>query len=228
MAVGTAREIDGIDAVRRFCVDRLTMAPKFGRRAVELLGHRLGPALAAAPDGEKPAMNSRDRETLVVALGVAVLAISLLLPLGQKFAAEHDVGEVAVRAVEVKDKLLSAAEGGKPLRVRVSDIVDGLSPDAALAEAEMLREAALEIEAMAVAARPEDAEESREPGTVNRERPKPGAGNAVEKPEKVDELAAAAPATTDGERAAPAVAPRDGAGEAHQTKRAGAASIWEQ
>lgn len=146
-------------------------------------------------------MNSRDNETLIVAIGVAVLAISLLLPLARDFAAEHDVREVKARAVEVKRKLMETAESGKPLAVRVSNIVDGLSPDAALAEAEA------------------------QAGEV--EMPAAGASVAAET-EAVAEKPLAAPAG-DGSPGAAAVAPPVAdESETQTSRRADASWVWAQ
>lgn len=156
-------------------------------------------------------MKSHDHETLIVAAGVFVLAVSLLLPMVQKFAAEHDVREVATRAAEVRDKLMSSAETGKPLRVRVSDLVDGLSPDAALAEAEM-RDDRDDHEDQTVAPAASEMSAVTSP-------PVGDAGDSRD----ADEVRQVAT-----EECAPAaVAPRDGAGD-DRVRRAGASHIWRQ
>lgn len=80
-------------------------------------------------------MNPASQEKLIVGAGITVLALSLVLPLIQRVADEYDLSEVAVRAVELKTEVLSSAAADKSLGQRVGQLVDGISPDAALAEA---------------------------------------------------------------------------------------------
>lgn len=161
-------------------------------------------------------MNSRDNETLIVLAGVAVLAVSLILPMVQRIAAEHDVREVAVRAIEVKDKLLSSTDTAKPLRVRMTEIVDGLSPDAALAEAEMRSDKAVAPAPVDAVARPKEAS----PASVDAAAPPEADGAAAE-------AKALEPEQVAGARQRAPIAPRDGIG-APTTERSGAAWIWDQ
>ena len=163
-------------------------------------------------------MNSRDNETLIVLAGVAVLAVSLILPMMQRIAAEHDVSEVAVRAIEVKDKLLSSTDSAKPLRVRMTEIVDGLSPDAALAEAEMRNDKAVAPAPVDAVARPQEASPA-------------GFKDAGAAPPEMEEAATKAkalePEQVAGARPRAPIAPRDGIG-APPMERSGAAGIWDQ
>lgn len=172
-------------------------------------------------------MNSRDNETLIVLAGVAVLAVSLILPMMQRIASEHDVHEVAVRAIEVKDKLLSSTDSAKPLRVRVTEIVDGLSPDAALAEAEMRSDRAVAPAAVDAVARPE---EEALPSAVEAAVAPPAAlanAKTVAEPPATTQRKALEPEQVVEARPREPIAPRDGSG-APAVERSGAAWIWDQ
>lgn len=93
-------------------------------------------------------MKSDKHETLILGAGIAVLALSLAIPLVQRMWAEYDLQQVATRAAEVKSQVLSAAVSDKSLGERVGAIVDGISPDAAHAEA-VVSTAAAETESPA-------------------------------------------------------------------------------
>lgn len=161
-------------------------------------------------------MNSRDNETLIVLAGIAVLAVSLFLPMVQQLASEQDVRDVAVKAIEVKDKLLSTAEEAK--RVRVTELVEKLAPDVALAEAEMRDDKAVAPAPLDAVARPQEDAPA-------------GETSAAPMPPSADELSTALNAA-EPERIAEArppapIAPRDNPG-APEVERPGAAGIWEQ
>lgn len=80
-------------------------------------------------------MDSGKHERLILGAGLAVLALSLAVPLVQRAWEEYDLREVATRATNVKDQVLSSAVSDKSFGERVGAIVDGISPDAAHADA---------------------------------------------------------------------------------------------
>lgn len=82
-------------------------------------------------------MNSDNNEKLILIAGLSVLAFSLVVPLAQRIANDYDIADVASRAADLKRDVLTATASDKTLGERVGNLVDGLSPDAALAEASL-------------------------------------------------------------------------------------------
>jgi len=82
-------------------------------------------------------MKSDHNEKLILFAGLSVLAFSLVVPLAQRIANDYDIADVATRAAELKKDVLTAAASDKTLGEHVGRLVDGLSPDAALAEASL-------------------------------------------------------------------------------------------
>jgi hypothetical protein len=82
-------------------------------------------------------MRTDHSEKLILAAGIAVLGVSLAVPAAREFSSRHDVHDVASKVVDLQRQLMSSAEPGKTLSVQVKHLVDGLAPDAALADAEL-------------------------------------------------------------------------------------------
>jgi hypothetical protein len=80
-------------------------------------------------------MNSDRNEKLILGVGLAVLAGSLVLPLVLRIASDYSVADMASRVVTLKKHVLTAAASDRTLGEHVGSLVDGLSPDSALAEA---------------------------------------------------------------------------------------------
>ncbi len=82
-------------------------------------------------------MKQADNERLILGAGIVVLAISLAVPAFQKIAEMHGVRDVAARMAEVPRRLVASGTPGKTLSLQVKGLVDGLSPDVALADAKI-------------------------------------------------------------------------------------------
>jgi len=80
-------------------------------------------------------MRPVDNDTLIVAVGFAVLFVSLALPLMNQVAEKEQVRQVADRAVQLRNELMNAEDPAQVIKARMGGLVNGLSPDVALADA---------------------------------------------------------------------------------------------
>ncbi len=80
-------------------------------------------------------MRSVDNDTLIVAVGFAVLFVSLALPMMNEVAEKEQVRQVADRAVQLRNELMNAEDPAQVIKARMGGLVNGLSPDVALADA---------------------------------------------------------------------------------------------
>jgi hypothetical protein len=92
-------------------------------------------------------MRTDHSEKLILAAGIAVLGVSLAVPAARELSSRHDVRDMASKVVDLQHKLMSSAEPGKTLSVRVKHLVDGLAPDAALADGKLQQRSAPDPEA---------------------------------------------------------------------------------
>jgi len=78
-------------------------------------------------------MKSVDNDMVIVVAGFTVLFVSLAYPLMTELANKHEVRQVATRAVELKDEIMSSDHPAKVIQARVGNLVREFAPDTALA-----------------------------------------------------------------------------------------------